>query len=105
MSATVQRSHAPPRSRRGGRLARLERPLLAGGLALVAIHLLDLAISGPATTVWGVAGIVALPALWVALQPRLLRPTRFGLALVVGLLAIGFGVVSHGLHVVNNGPD
>ena len=23
----------------------------------------------------------------------------------MGLLAIGFGVVSHGLHVVNSGPD
>ena len=45
------------------------------------------------------------PAAWLALQPRLIRPTRFALGLVVGLLAIGFGVVSHGLHVVNSGPD
>ena len=118
MSATLQRSAAPPptwwrRSRRApggrpapaGRLARLERPLLAGGLALVAAHLLDLAVSGPDTTVPGVLGIAAVPAAWVALQPRLIRPTRFALALVVGLLAIGFGVASHGLHVVNSGPD
>ena len=105
MSATLHRTTAPPRTRRGGRFARLERPLLAGGLALVALHLLDLAISGPATTVLGVLGIVAVPAAWYALQPRLIRPTRFALALVVGLLAIGFGVVSHGLHTVNNGPD
>jgi uncharacterized protein len=49
--------------------------------------------------------IVAVPAAWYALQPRLIRPTRFALALVVGLLAIGFGVVSHGLHTVNSGPD
>jgi hypothetical protein len=100
--------HSPPASsprRRRDRLARLERPLLAGGLALVAAHLLDLAISGPATAWWGVLAIVALPAAWYALQPRLIRPTRFALALVVGLLAIGFGVVSHGLHVVNSGPD
>jgi pimeloyl-ACP methyl ester carboxylesterase len=83
----------------------LERPLLAGGLALVAAHLLDLAISGPATAWWGVLAILALPAAWFALQPRLIRPTRFALGLAVGLLAIGFGVVSHGLHVVNSGPD
>jgi alpha-beta hydrolase superfamily lysophospholipase len=94
--------------RRGGRraaLARLERPLLAGGLALLTLHLLDLAISGPDTAVLGVVGIVAVPAAWLALQPRLVRPTRFALALLVGLLAFGFGVVSHGLHVVNSGPD
>jgi pimeloyl-ACP methyl ester carboxylesterase len=105
VNATLQPATAPPRTRRGGGLARLERPLLAGGLALVAAHLLDLALSGPDTTVLGVLGIVAVPAAWVALQPRLIRPTRFALALVVGLLAIGFGVVSHGLHVVNSGPD
>jgi hypothetical protein len=33
------------------------------------------------------------------------RPTRLVLGVVVGLLAVGFGVVSHGLHVVNLGPD
>ncbi len=94
-------------ARRGvrGRLARLERPLLASGLALVAVHLLDLAISGPDTVMLGVAGIAAVPAAWYALQPRLIRPTRFSLALIVGLLAFGFGVVSHGFHVVNSGPD
>ena len=99
---------ASPRTRRGGRwrrVARWERPLLAGGLALVALHLLDLAVSGPATTVAGVAAILLVPVAWLALQPRLTRPTRFGLALVAGALAIGFGVVSHGLHVVNSGPD
>ena len=58
-----------------------------------------------AAAVLGVLAILALPAGWYALQPRLIRPTRFALALVVGLLAFGFGVVSHGLHVVNSGPD
>ena len=33
------------------------------------------------------------------------RPTRLALGVVVGLVALGFGVVSHGLHVVNSGPD
>jgi hypothetical protein len=82
-----------------------ERTLLAGGLALVTVHLLDLAISGPDTAWLGLLAIVALPAAWYAASPRLLRPTRIGLALAVGLLCAGFGIASHGLHVVNSGPD
>jgi pimeloyl-ACP methyl ester carboxylesterase len=87
------------------RLARLERPLLLAGLVLIALHLLDLAFSGPATTALGVLGIVAVPAGWALAQPRLARPTRMLLGIVVGLLAFGFAVVSHVLHVVNNGPS
>jgi alpha-beta hydrolase superfamily lysophospholipase len=107
MTATVVTSAPPVRRGAGRRRAagRLERPLLAVGLSLIALHLLDLALSGPDTTVLGVLGIVAIPALWLFLQPRLIRPTRLGLALGVGLLAFGFGVISHGLHVVNSGPD
>jgi pimeloyl-ACP methyl ester carboxylesterase len=82
-----------------------ERPLLVAGLALITLHLLDLAFSGPATTIPGVLGIVAVPAAWIWAQPRLRRPTRALLAVAVGLLALGFGVVSHGLHVVNSGPN
>jgi hypothetical protein len=99
---------APSPVRRGGRraaLARLERPLLAGGSALLTLHLLDLALSGPDTAIVGVLAILALPAAWLAVQPHVIRPTRFALALFVGLLALGFGIVSHGLHVVNSGPD
>ena len=40
------------------RVARAERPLLLAGLALVTAHLLDLAFSGPDTSVLGVAVIV-----------------------------------------------
>jgi pimeloyl-ACP methyl ester carboxylesterase len=87
------------------RIARLERPLLAGGLALVALHLLDIALSGSDTTIVGVLGIVGVSVAWLGLQPRLSRPTRAALGVCVGLLAAGFGVVSHGLHVVNSGPD
>ncbi len=87
------------------RIARWERPLLAGGLALLTLHLLDLAISGPDTAILGVLAIVAVPAAWLAAQPHLIRPTRLALAVFIGLLALGFGVVSHGLHVVNSGPD
>jgi uncharacterized protein len=95
----------PPATSRRERLARLERPLLLAGLALVALHLLDLAFSGAATSALAVFAIVALPAAWGALQPRMTRPTRIALAVVVGLLAFGFGVISHGLHAVLLGPD
>jgi pimeloyl-ACP methyl ester carboxylesterase len=94
----------PPRTRTG-RFARLERPLLVGGLALVTVHLVDLALSGPDTTLLGVAVIVAVPVGWVFAQPRLIRATRVALGLSVGLIAVGFGVVSHGLHAVLLGPD
>jgi len=86
------------------RLARVERPLLLAGLALIAAHLLDLALSGSATAPLGVAAIVAVPLAWALGQPRLTRPTRFALALAFGLLAVGFGVVSHGLHALS-APD
>ena len=95
----------PPRRRRRERVARLERPLLLTGLALVTAHLLDLALSGPDTSVLGVLAILALPLGYACAQPRLTRPTRLGLGVVIGLIAVGFGVVSHGLHVVNSGPD
>jgi len=87
------------------RIARLERPLLWAGLALVTAHLLDLAFSGPATSVLGVLAIVAVPTAYAWAQPRLTRPTRIGVGVVIGLLALGFGVTSHGLHVLNSGPD
>ena len=96
---------APPSGRSRARLARLERPLLLAGLALVALHLLDLALSGPDTSLLGVLGIVAVPAAWALAQPHVTRPTRLVLGVVIGLLTLGFGVVSHGLHVVNSGPD
>jgi hypothetical protein len=86
-------------------LAALERPLLLGGLALVALHLLDLALSGPDTSLAGVLAIVTVPAVWALAQPHVTRPTRLALGVVIGLLSLGFGVVSHGLHVVNSGPD
>jgi pimeloyl-ACP methyl ester carboxylesterase len=95
----------PPATPRRARLARLERPLLLAGLVLVALHLLDLAFSGAATSPLAILGIVALPAAWAALQPRMIRPTRIALAVPVGLLAVGFGMTSHGLHAVHLGPD
>jgi hypothetical protein len=87
------------------RIARLERPLLLVGLALITAHLLDLALSGPATSAPAIVAILAVAAGWVVAQPHLSRATRLALGTSVGLLATGFGVVSHGLHVVNSGPD
>ena len=87
------------------RIARFERPLLSAGLALVALHLLDLAFSGSDTAPLGLLAIVAVPVGWALARPRVTRPTRLVLGVVVGLLATGFGIVSHGLHVVNSGPN
>jgi uncharacterized protein len=107
MSATV--TTAPPLTRRGGgrrdRIARLERPLLAAGLALVTLHLLDLSLSGPDTALLGVLAILAVPAAWLFAQRHVTRPTRLALGVVFGLLATGFGVVSHGLHVAGGAGD
>ena len=105
MTATL--APAPPQQRRSGRgrVAGLERPLLATGLALVTLHLLDLSLSGPATSVLGLLVILAVPLAWWLAQPHATRPTRLALGVPVGLLASGFGVASHGLHVVNLGPD
>jgi uncharacterized protein len=104
-SITLEPRPAPPRPRRRERIARLERPLLLAGLALVTAHLLDLALSGPATMVLGVAAIVVVPTVWALAQPRLTRPTRLALGVVIGLLAVGFATTSHGLHIVNSGFD
>src|SRR3712207_1505682 len=87
------------------RIAPLERPLLLAGVILVTVHLLDLAFSGPDTSLAGVVAIAAAAVAWVLSQPHVTRPTRLLLGVVVGLLSFGFGVVSHGLHVVNSGPD
>jgi uncharacterized protein len=105
MTATL--TPAPPLTRRGvrGRVAGLERPLLAGGLALVTLHLLDLALSGPATALLGLLLIVAAPLAWWFARPHVTRPTRIALGVVFGLLAVGFGTVSHGLHIVNGDGD
>ena len=67
-------------------IARLERPLLIAGLALVMAHLLDLSLSG-ATRLPGLLAIVAVAARWAASQPHVTRPTRVALALAIGLLS------------------
>ena len=59
-------------------LARLEHPLLAAGLALITLHLLDLALSGPDTLLVAVLAIVAVPVAAMLAQPHVTRATRFG---------------------------
>jgi hypothetical protein len=79
MTATASRPPAAPSLTRPGgrrrRVGRLERPLLLAGLILVTAHLLDLALSGPRTTVTGVLAIVAAPVAWAAAQPYVTRPS------------------------------
>ena len=94
MTATLAdpRPSVAPSTHRGRgyrkRIAALERPLLLAGLALVALHLLDLAFSGPDTSLPGVLAIVAVPAAWALAQPRLTRPTRLAFGVVIGLLTL-----------------
>jgi uncharacterized protein len=102
MTAVLE-TPAPVRTR--ARIARAERPLLLAGLTLVTLHLLDLTFSGSHTSLLGVLLIVAAPLAWFAAQPRVTRPTRLALGVVVGLLSAGFGIASHGLHAVNSGLD
>src|SRR5918999_1371494 len=87
-------AHAPPpgRGRRlRDRIARAERPLLYGGLALVTALLLDLALSGADPTPLGVWAILALPLGWALGRSRMIRPTRLVAGVVVGLFTFGFG--------------
>jgi pimeloyl-ACP methyl ester carboxylesterase len=86
------------------RLARLERPLLAAGLALIALHLLDLALSGPDTLPVAVVAIVAAPVALVLALPHATRATRFAVAASLGALFAGFTAVSQLLHAVLQGP-
>jgi pimeloyl-ACP methyl ester carboxylesterase len=87
------------------RFAALERPLIVAGLALVTVHLLDLALAGPATSALGVLGILAVPAAAVLLRPRVSRATRFALAVPLGLLFASAAAVAHGLHATLIGAD
>ncbi|HEX5617149.1 MAG TPA: alpha/beta fold hydrolase [Solirubrobacteraceae bacterium] len=86
------------------RLARLERPLLAAGLALITVHLLDLALSGPDTLLVAVLAIVAVPTALLLALPRATRATRFAVAASLGALFTGFTAASELLHAVLQGP-
>ena len=86
------------------RTARLERPLLAAGLALITVHLLDLALSGSDTLLVAVTAIVAVPAALLLALPHATRATRFALPALLGVLFAGFTAASHLLHAVLQGP-
>jgi uncharacterized protein len=96
---------APARSTFRLRFAALEQPLVVAGVALVTVHLVDLALAGPATSALGVLGILAVPTAAVLLRPRFSRATRFALAVPVGLLFAGAATVAHVLHVIFVGAD
>jgi dienelactone hydrolase len=86
------------------RLARLERPLFAAGLALITLHVLDLALSGPDTLVVAVLAIVAVPVALLLALPRATRATRFAVPVALGALFTGFTAASELLHAVLQGP-
>jgi uncharacterized protein len=86
------------------RAARLERPLLAAGLALITLHLLDLALSGPDTLLVAVLAIVAVPVALMLALPRATRATRFAVAASLGAFFAGFTAASQLLHSVLHGP-
>ena len=86
------------------RMARLERPLLAAGLALITVHLLDLALSGSDTLLVAVVAIVAVPSALLLALPHATRATRFALPALLGVLFTGFTAASHLLHAVLQGP-
>lgn len=94
----------PAWATRRERFAALERPFLLVGLVLVTGHFLDLAFSGPDTTLLGVVAIVALPIAVAALQPRVARLTRFALAVPTGLLFTVAGGLAHVLDLFTSGP-
>src|SRR5690349_1840244 len=78
--------------------------LLAAGLGLVTVHLLDLAFSGPDTTVLGMVVIVAPPlAVW-ALWPRLGRVSRCALAVPLGIAFAAAATVDSVFDVFGAGP-
>jgi uncharacterized protein len=86
------------------RLARLERPLLAAGLALITLHLLDLALAGPDTLLVALLAIVAVPGALLVALPRATRATRFAVAVALGVFFTGFTAASQLLHTVLHGP-
>ena len=102
--ALVGAAARPPGRTRWERVAAWERPLLLTGLVLVVVHFLDLALSGPDTSVAGVTAIVALAFAAAALQPRVTRLTRFVLAVPLGLLFAGAGSVAHVVDLFASGP-
>jgi pimeloyl-ACP methyl ester carboxylesterase len=86
------------------RLARLERPLLVTGLALITVHLLDLALSGPDTLLVALLAIVAVPLALLLALPHATRATRFAVPALLGVLFTGFTAASDLLHAVLQGP-
>jgi dienelactone hydrolase len=90
-------------SARRAQLARVERPALAG-LILVMVHVVAVALAGPATSVAGIVALIAAAGAWFALQPRLSRPTRAALAFGFGFLMFAMAGLGDSVPFVTAGP-
>ena len=108
MSATLTPEptivHDSPRTARRRPPASTEQRLYAAGVCALALHLLDTALRGPATSLTGVVALVALAGVAIAVQPRLARRTRVAFSGVLGLMTVGMVGVSDGVRFLTTGP-
>jgi len=108
MSATLTADpspalHPPPAT--GGRApAAAEWWLYAAGMSALTLHLLDTALRGPATSLLGIAVLVALAGLAIVVHPRLSRRTRVAWSGVLGLMTEGAVGSADGLRFFTAGP-
>jgi pimeloyl-ACP methyl ester carboxylesterase len=89
------------RTLRPTHLGRLEKPVFLAAIAAVAIHLADL--SG-LSSVASVLVALGLPLACALAYPHIRRSGRATLALVIGVIAFGTGLVGPVFHAVNFGP-
>ena len=108
MSATLTPQptvpHDSPRTARRRPAGITEQRLYAAGICALALHLLDTALRGPATSLTGVVALVALAGVAIAVQPRLARRTRVAFSGVLGLMTVGMVGVSDGVRFLTSGP-
>jgi hypothetical protein len=88
----------------GAASAAAERWLYAAGVSALALHLLDTALRGPATSLAGIAVLLALVALAIVVHPRLARRTRVAWSGVLGLMTAGAVGSADGLRFFTAGP-
>jgi pimeloyl-ACP methyl ester carboxylesterase len=108
MSATLTADprsalHPPPGARRRAPAAS-ERWLYPAGISSLALHLVDTSLRGPATSLAGIALLLALAGLAIVVHPRLARRTRVAWSGVLGLMTAGAVGSSDGLRFLSAGP-
>jgi hypothetical protein len=84
--------------------AAAERSLYAAGVSALALHLVDTALRGSATSLAGIAVLLALAGLAIVVHPRLARRTRVAWSGVLGLMTAGAVGSSDGLRFLGAGP-